>query len=62
MDENTIKKILENAPPPVVAGPKEFSLERLLQHTHPTITEEEVEQFVAEIYAERRRAAGSERE
>lgn len=43
---------------PVVVGPKEFSLERLLQHTDPTVTLEEVEAFLEEIYGDRQRAAG----
>lgn len=57
MDDDTIKRILKDAPPPVIVGPKEFSLERLLSHTWPG-EPGEVEEFIELIYAERRRAAG----
>lgn len=57
MDDDAIKKILENAPPPAIVGPKEFSLERLLSHTWPA-PPEETERFIESIYADRRRAAG----
>jgi hypothetical protein len=45
---------------PNLIRPKVFSLERLLSHTWPT-TREEAEEFVRDIYEQRRLDVSSER-